>query len=307
MTANEVERYLIGNVGALVTPLLPGAEQLDVDALAQLISAQEAAGSSAVAVLGTSGEGHVLAPETAAAVVDTAVKLSSVPVVCGVTGTSTRDALHACRWAQERGASAVLVTPPTYYRLGPDPVEAFFATILDGSPVPVLVDHMPGLAKSTLPPAALVRLAGHPNAVAVVDGGGDLAVTAEVAAGMPVTTPLLIARAPLLLAGLAVGARGLLSPAGGCAPAVVTTLLDAFATNDLTSALKAQRQLSALAAVLHSTPVSVSFNVKVLLAHVGVLTDAISPAPFGDLPEAQKARLIQAAADADTIHLLVAP
>lgn len=304
MSTEELRRALAGNVGALVTPLAERTHQLDLEGLARLIAVQEECGSSAVVVLGSTGEGHVVPPSTAAEVLDTAVAAASVPVVCGVTGTSTDDALRMCRWAQEHGASAVLVTPPTYYRLGAATVEAFFAAVVDGSPIPVLIDHMPGLAKVTLSAEVLARLARHQNVVAIVDGNDDITAIADVIRAVPESL-VLIARAPMLLAGLALGARGLLSPAGGCAPGVVAALLRAWSTGDAAAARDAQSELSALSVVLHATRVPVSVNVKVLLTHAGILGAAVSPAPFGDLTDAERADLVSAAVAANAVRSLL--
>lgn len=307
VTAEELRQVLVGNVGALVTPLVAGdgaTFEVDTDGLERLVAVQEGSESSAVVVLGTTGEGHVLARSAAATVLDRAVQAASVPVICGVTGTSTADALNMCRWAHEHGASAVLVTPPTYYRLGAATVEAFFAAVMDKSPVPVLIDHMPGLAKVALAPSALARLADHANAAAVVDGSEDIGAIAELIRTRRVATPVLIARAPLLLPGLAVGAHGLLSPAGGCAPGVVAALLRRWSEGDVAAAREAQAELSALSFVLHTTRVPVSVNVKVLLAHAGLLAAAVSPAPFGDLTEAERAELVSTAMEADALRTL---
>lgn len=305
MTAEDLRRALVGNVGAVVSPLVEGSDEIDTEGLQGLVAAQEGAGASAVAVLGTTGEGHVLTRSAAAAVLDTAVETAAVPVVCGVTGSSTPDALAMCRWAHEHGASAVLVTPPTYYRLGAKTVEAFFSAVSDRSPVPVVVDHMPGLAKVTLPAHALARLGRHANVAGIVDGSENIAATADVIRLLPGGTPVLIARAPLLLAGLALGAAGLLSPAGGCAPGVVVRLLHAWSAGDLEGAREAQGELSALSVVLHTTRVPVSVNVKILLAHVGALAAAESPAPYDDLTAAERANLISASVAAGALRSLV--
>ncbi len=302
MTTEELSRALVGNVGAVVSPLVEDSYELDTKGLQGLVAAQEAAGATAVSVLGTTGEGHLLAPSIADAVLEATVRAASVPVVAGVTGTTTQDVLRMCRWAHEHGASAVLVTPPTYYRLGAATVEAFFSSVIDGSPVPVLVDHMPGLAKVTIALPALARLGGHPNVAAIVDGSEDIAATADLIRAVPADTPVLIARAPLLLAGLALGAAGLLSPAGGCAPEVVASLLRAWSAGDVTGARQAQAELSALSVVLHTTRVPVSHNVKVLLAHVGALAAAVSPAPFGDLSAAERADLVSKAVALDALR-----
>jgi len=305
MTAEELSRALVGNVGALVSPLVEGSHELDTAGLERLVTAQEASGATAFAVLGTAGEGHVLAPSTATAVLEAAVRAATVPVVCGVTGNSTQDALLRCRWAHEHGASAVLVTPPTYYRLGAATVEAFLSAVAADSPIPVVVDHMPGLAKVALAPDVLARLGRHANVAAVVDGSDDITATADLLTALPAGTPVLIARAPFLLAGLALGAAGLLSPAGGCAPEVVARLLRAWSAGDVDGARTAQAELSALSVVLHATRVPVSVNVKILLAHVGTLAAAVSPAPFGDLTTAERADLVSRAIAGDALRSLV--
>ena len=104
------------------------------------------------------------------------MKLTDVLLVAGTGMESTRGTVDACRMVAERGAEAVLVRPPSYFRaqMTPEALREHFLEVAERSPVPVILYHVPKFVPVDLVPDLVGRLVEHPNIVAIKDSSGDL-------------------------------------------------------------------------------------------------------------------------------------
>ncbi len=118
---------LQGVFTALVTPFR--GEEVDRDALADLVDVQIEQGVHGLVPCGTTGESPTLSPEEHDQVVSFVVERAGgrVPVIAGAGSNSTREAVTHTRHARECGADAALVVLPYYNK--PTPAGAL------GSPV----------------------------------------------------------------------------------------------------------------------------------------------------------------------------
>ncbi|KAG7843761.1 hypothetical protein KL941_004743 [Ogataea angusta] len=71
---------------------------------------------------------------------------ASMPIMAGAGALSTRKAVQYTKDAASAGADSVLVIPPGYYGLGEANLEAYYTTIADQSPIPVLIYNFPAVA-----------------------------------------------------------------------------------------------------------------------------------------------------------------
>lgn len=280
---------LSGSIGAQVTPVDPEGNVL-LDDLVGLIRRQRAAGSRAVAILGTTGEGRLLRAEQRREVVRAAAGATDGPILCGVSGETTAAVVKEVEWAAQDGATAAVVTPPAFFRLGPARTETFFEAVADASAIPLLLDHAPGLTKLDPGTEGLMRLAEHPHVVGIVDGSGDLAALHELATA-DLDVVVLVARAPLIPAALALGAVGSLTPIGGYAPRLEVALMTAVRGGDSVAWRRLHQKVKELSQLIHSTGLPVAVNVKALLAHDGIIGLTASPPPFNALDASERAAL----------------
>jgi len=110
----------------------------------------------------------------------------------------------------------VLVRTPAFFK-GLMTTEAFvryYTAVADASPVPVLLYNFTALTGVNLLPAAVVRLATHPNIVGMKESGGDIAQIAELVNGTPKDFFVLAGTTATVYAALCVGCTGgILAPA----------------------------------------------------------------------------------------------
>src|SRR5262245_2278221 len=152
---------LKGALAAAVTPLRDGGEALDEDAFAPYVAYLAAGGVDGIFVLGTTGEGILLAADerrrAATLLVEAAGDDLDVAVHCGAQTTAETVALAG--HGAEIGADAVAVIGPPYYWLDEEAIVRHFAAAADAcAPLPFYVYEFRARAGYSIPPAAIERI-----------------------------------------------------------------------------------------------------------------------------------------------------
>lgn len=161
-----------GVLPAMVTPMDESGKPDPLSA-ARLMAGFEAEGCVGVVVAGTNGEGPSLAAVEKRDLIRELVPAAGrLRVVLGVATPSLSEALWSAQQAAKAGAHALLVMPPGYFPEAPG-VEAWLAKVVAESPLPVLLYNYPQRTGIALKPAAVGRIAAHPNCIGVKDSSGD--------------------------------------------------------------------------------------------------------------------------------------
>jgi hypothetical protein len=110
----------------------------------------------------------------------------------------------------DSGVDAVLVHPPAYFgvSLSPADLRDHYVAAADGSPVPVVVYHIPKFTHVTLEAGLMAELSRHPNIAGIKDSSGDLKRFAEYTGACAKECRLLVGNAAILYAALELGAVG---------------------------------------------------------------------------------------------------
>jgi 4-hydroxy-2-oxoglutarate aldolase len=192
------------------TPLRDGA--LDPIQLRANIERYLTTGVRGIVALGSSGEAPLLDEPESDRVIEAARE--AVPrrhvLVAGTGRESTRATIDATRRAARAGADLVLVRTPSYFKsqMTTDVFVAHYTAVADASPVPVLLYNVTIFTGVNLLPAAVARLAEHPNIVGMKESGGDLTQVAELVAVTPDGFRLFSGSATAFYPSLASGAAG---------------------------------------------------------------------------------------------------
>jgi len=138
-----------------------------------------------IVVLGSTGEAVMLSDEERREVLKTA-RQSCAPhkvLIAGTGGESAIETLKLTEYAADLGYDAALVRTPHFYRpqMQPTNLLAFYRTVADHSPIPVLIYSVPVFTKYDMPPALVIELAEHPNIIGIKESGGDAAKIQEMA------------------------------------------------------------------------------------------------------------------------------
>ena len=159
----------------IVTPFR--ANRVDHDALGALVRRLAADGVAGFVVCATTGEAPLLSDDERVAVLGTVKANTALPLVMGASATTADEVLRRIDAAMRHAPTAFLVTPPPYLRPSQEALRAFFATIADASPAPLVAYDIPARTGVRIELDTLLALAAHPNVVALKDCGGRVEQT----------------------------------------------------------------------------------------------------------------------------------
>ena len=175
--------------------------------------------------------------------------------IVGTGRESTQATIKATKRAAEHGADAVLVRTPGFFKtqMTDDAFVRHYTAVADASPVPVLLYNFTALTGVNLLPAAVVRLAAHPNIIGMKESGGDMAQVADLVSLTPGGFNVLAGSAPTFYAALCVGAVGGILALGCAAPDACVRLFELTRAGRHDEAIALQRRLVPLARLLGAT------------------------------------------------------
>src|SRR5436305_5959346 len=130
-----------------------------------------------IAVLGSTGEAIMLSDDERRDILKTA-RESCSPHKVLIAGTGAESAFETIRlteYAAELGYDAALVRTPFFYKpqLKAANILAFYRTVADHSPIPVLIYSVPVFTGYDMPLELVIELANHPKIVGISESGGD--------------------------------------------------------------------------------------------------------------------------------------
>jgi 4-hydroxy-2-oxoglutarate aldolase len=130
--------------------------------------------------------------------------------IVGTGRESTQAAIRASKRAAEHGAEAVLVRTPGFFKtqMTNDAFVRHYTAVADASPVPVLLYNFTAVTGVNLLPAAVERLATHPNIIGMKESGGDVGQIADLVSSTPAAFSVLAGSAGAFYPALCVGAVG---------------------------------------------------------------------------------------------------
>ena len=160
------KRILTGSFVALITPFADDGS-VDIEGFGKLIEFQALNGTSAVLIMGSTGEVSLLSKEERHRVIAETVpfKRFGLPLFYGCTANNTRATIAMVKFAATQGADGAVITAPSYIYAPVDAAVAYFLEVADASPIPVGIYNNPIRVGTDLPADAIIRLAEHPNIV----------------------------------------------------------------------------------------------------------------------------------------------
>src|SRR6202163_581980 len=131
-----------------------------------------------IVVLGSTGEAILLSDQERRDVLKSA-REAAAPNKVLIAGTGIESAIETLRltdYAAELGYDVALIRTPHFYRRQMQPANllAFYRTVADRSPLPVMIYNVPPFTGYDIPAELVIELSGHDNMVAIKESGGDV-------------------------------------------------------------------------------------------------------------------------------------
>ena len=181
-----------------------------------------------VVALGSTGEAVMLSDQERRDVLKS-TRDAAAPnkvLIAGTGSESAIDTLKLTEYAAELGYDVALVRTPFYYKkqMQPANILAFYRTVADRSPLPVMIYSVPPFTAYDIPVELVIELADHPNIIGMKESGGDVdkvrrmvAGTRHVKRSATVTETFDAVTPRMLKAASGNGQRGELVPVGALA------------------------------------------------------------------------------------------
>src|SRR5437879_10546142 len=131
-----------------------------------------------IVVLGSTGEAILLSDDERREVLKTA-RDAAAPNKVLIAGTgieSASETLRLTEYAASLGYDLAMVRTPHYYKSQMQPANllAFYRTVADRSPLPVMIYNFPQATGYDIPAELVIELAEHPNLIGIKESSGDV-------------------------------------------------------------------------------------------------------------------------------------
>jgi 4-hydroxy-2-oxoglutarate aldolase len=131
-----------------------------------------------IVVLGSTGEALMLSDQERRDVFKCAREAAATNKVL-IAGTGIESAVETLRltdYAAELGYDVAMVRTPHYYKrqMLPANMLAFYRTVADRSPLPVIIYNFPQATGYDIPAEVVIELAEHPNLIGIKESSGDV-------------------------------------------------------------------------------------------------------------------------------------
>ena len=227
---------LQGTITAMVTPFgKDGA--VDYGRLDEFVDWQCESGVEGLCPVGTTGESPTLDHAEHHKVIEETIKAAKgrVKIIAGTGANSTAEAVSLTKAAIAMGgADACLQVTPYYNKPNPEGLYRHFMTVADLG-LPVVLYNVPGRSGREIPLAVVVRLAAHPNVIAIKEAAGSVERVSAIKTRCPNLT-VLSGDDSLALPMISVGASGVISVASDVMPREISDFIRTALAGDMAQA-----------------------------------------------------------------------
>jgi 4-hydroxy-tetrahydrodipicolinate synthase len=279
----------------LVSPV-DDAGRVKREVLTRLVDHLIEAGVHGLTPLGSTGEFAYLTTDQRLEIVDTVVKAARgrVPVVAGVAGTTTREAVHLAKEVVRLGADGVLAILEAYFPLPDAGVEAYFRAIAEAADCPVVLYTNPQFQRSDLSLPVIRRLCEVPNIRYIKDAstntGRLLSILNETEGRMKVFA----ASAHIPTAVMLIGGVGWMAGPACLVPQQSVRLYELCRAGQWDEAMALQRQLWAVNQAFAKYQLAACIKAGLELQGFDVGPPIAPQAPLGNEERADLRRVLEA-------------
>jgi 4-hydroxy-tetrahydrodipicolinate synthase len=217
MAKNLVE----GSFVALITPFNRDGS-VDMEGFRTLLDFQASHGTSAVLIMGSTGEVSMLSREERQQIISGTIKFKKGAMLFyyGCTASTTKETIEMVRYAAGEGADGAIVTVPSYICPPVEDAVQYFLEVADASDIPIGIYNNPGRVGTDLPAEAIIRLADHPMITVDKEAMARPAQIAKIAAARKELS-LMCCDSPslgLVMPVMSLGGQGTANMSGNIAP-----------------------------------------------------------------------------------------
>jgi 4-hydroxy-tetrahydrodipicolinate synthase len=236
---------LYGTYTAIVTPFTGDTERIDEQSMARLISRQLAAGINGIVVCGSTGESPCLSPAEYEQMIGRSRELIAghVPIVAGISQSSTARAVELGRIAKKAGADGLLIAAPPYNKPSQEGIYQHTLAVFRASGLPIIAYNIPCRSGVNIEAATIARMATDGFVVGAKDSTGTLESVLELLAIAPSGVRVFAGEDHLVWPVMSCGGIGTISASANVVPEIFVALTDAAQAGNIEKARHLQLEL----------------------------------------------------------------
>jgi len=264
-----------GSMVAIVTPMTPSGA-LDLAAYERLLEMQLRAGTSGIAVAGTTGEGVSLRSSELRELIKIAVSVcdGKAAVLAGVGGPATRRTIKLGDLAMRYGCDGLLVVTPSYLKTTQRGLIEHFRQIAIETDAPIVLYNVPSRTALDLLPETTAELASTiENIVGIKEAVGERSRIEKLRTLCGADFAILSGDDATWLEAMHAGADGVISVSSNLAPKPMFQQYQAFLEQDNSAAQALDERLQSLHRWTMSEPNPIP--VKAALVDSGLISPGL--------------------------------
>lgn len=241
-----------GSGVALITPF--DKNGINFKALDQIIEHIIDGGTSALFVLGTTGEPSTMTKEEKLSVIDFAVKKVNkrIPVFAGSGGNNTEEVVNISKEFEALKADGLLIVTPYYNKCTQNGVVAHYKCVSDAVNIPIVAYNVPGRTGFNIAPATAVKLADIKNVAAIKESSGNIEQIMDIIRLTKDKMDFYSGDDILTVASMVLGGKGVISVAANIIPKMISKMAKLCLDNNYNEAVQLQLKLAPFIKALFS-------------------------------------------------------
>jgi len=221
------QEKLVGSFVALITPFNRDGK-VDFAAFRELFAWHETHGTSAVLMMGSTGEVSMLSPEEKKELIVETAKMKSgrMKFFYGCTANNTDATIATVKFAKANGADGAILAAPSYICASEADIERYFLEVADATDLPLGIYNNPPRVKTDLHWDQLIRIFKHPNYVVHKESTTRVGQVAQILAART-NVSVMCCDSPnlgLVVPTMSLGGHGTANMTGNVAPAEIAAI-----------------------------------------------------------------------------------
>lgn len=230
-------------------------------------------GSTALVVVGTTGESPTLTDEEKYELFRILKDRINVPIIAGIGTNCTRATIETGKLAVKAKADGVLVVVPYYNKPNQQGLFAHFKAVAEAIELPMMPYNVPSRTGGNMEAETSIALSKIPNIVAIKESSGNIDQITKIISECPKDFLVYSGDDGFTLPTLSAGGYGVVSVAAQVAGYKIRDMIDAFVAGNTKKAAELHRMLSPLIKALFVTtnPIPVKAALNLMGMDVGGL------------------------------------
>ncbi|KPX92572.1 MULTISPECIES: 4-hydroxy-tetrahydrodipicolinate synthase [Pseudomonas syringae group genomosp. 2] len=279
-----------GIIPALVTPFTAD-QQLDEQALRNLIENLLNAGVHGLFVLGTNGEFFTLSEseKLKIALITVEAAAGRVPVVVGTGAFATHEVIEMNKKMIDVGADALSIITPYFNAISQSELIKHYTAIADAAELPLMMYNIPAKTGMSIGIGAVATLSQHPQIKGIKDSAGNFDALVQMMQYRSDDFAVFAGTDSLIYWNLLAGGDGAIAATANAVPEVVMSIWNNFQSGNHEAARAAQEALRPLrdAFALGTMPVVLKTATQLLNVPVGPCRAPVQPLDAAALEKLQ--------------------